>query len=137
MIPNITNAVLLESTDENVTEETSKTFYLDKEKNAIYGYCDGIEAMKQTIYCILNTERFDYLIYSWNYGIELKHLIGENMTFVIPELERVITEALKQDSRVIDVGDFEYEKVNDNTISIKFRVSTSVGEIEAEKVVTV
>ena len=59
------------------------------------------------------------------------------MTFVIPELERVITEALKQDSRVIDVGDFDYEKVNDNTISIKFRVSTSVGEIEAEKVVTV
>lgn len=91
--------------------------------------------MKQTIYCILNTERFEHLIYSWNYGIELKHLIGENTTFVIPELERVIQEALLQDDRISEVNNFDF-KVEKNSIIVKFTVITTVGEIETEKVVS-
>ena len=88
MTPN-TNDILLNNIEE-AAEQTSKTYYLNIEKNTISNFCDGIEAMKQAIYCILNTERFEHLIYSWNYGIELKHLIGESTTFVIPEIERVI-----------------------------------------------
>lgn len=134
MTPN-TDDILLNNIEE-VTEQTSKTYYLNIEKNTISNFCDGIEAMKQTIYCILNTERFEHLIYSWNYGIELKHLIGENTTFVIPELERVITEALMQDTRISEVNNFEIE-VKENTILAKFTVVTTVGEIEVEKVVSV
>lgn len=134
MTPN-TDDILLNNIEE-VTEQTSKTYYLNIEKNTISNFCDGIEAMKQAIYCILNTERFEHLIYSWNYGIELKHLIGENTTFVIPELERVITEALMQDTRITEVTDFEFE-VKENTILAKFTVITTIGEIKAEKVVSV
>lgn len=130
-----TDDILLNNVEE-VKEQTSKTYYLNIEKNTISNFCDGIEAMKQTIYCILNTERFEHLIYSWNYGIELKHLIGENTTFVIPELERVITEALMQDTRISEVNNFEFE-VKENTILAKFTVVTTVGEIEVEKVVSV
>lgn len=133
MTPN-TNNILLEGIEE--TEQTSKTYYLNTEKNTISSFCDGIEAIKQTIYCILNTERFEHLIYSWNYGIELKHLIGENTTFVIPELERVITEALLQDTRIVEVNNFEFE-VNNNTIVAKFNVITTMGEIKSEKVVSI
>ncbi len=134
MTPN-TDDILLNNIEE-VTEQTSKTFYLNIEKNTISNFCDGIEAMKQAIYCILNTERFEHLVYSWNYGIELKHLIGENTTFVIPELERVITEALLQDTRITEVNNFEFE-VNKNSIIAKFKVITTVGEIESEKVVSI
>ncbi len=134
MTPN-TDDILLNNIEE-VTEQTSKTFYLNIEKNTISNFCDGIEAMKQAIYCILNTERFEHLIYSWNYGIELKHLIGENTTFVIPELERVITEALLQDTRITEVNNFEFE-INKNSITAKFKVITTVGEIESEKVVSI
>jgi len=130
-----TDDILLNNIEE-VKEQTSKTYYLNIEKNTISNFCDGIEAMKQTIYCILNTERFEHLIYSWNYGIELKHLIGENTTFVIPELERVITEALMQDTRISEVNNFEFE-VKENTILAKFTVVTTVGEIEVEKVVSI
>ncbi len=130
-----TDDILLNNIEE-VKEQTSKTYYLNIEKNTISNFCDGIEAMKQTIYCILNTERFEHLIYSWNYGIELKHLIGENTTFVIPELERVITEALMQDTRISEVNNFEFE-TKENTILAKFTVVTTVGEIEVEKVVSV
>lgn len=130
-----TSDILLNNIEE-VTEQTSKTYYLNIEKNTISNFCDGIEAMKQTIYCILNTERFEHLIYSWNYGIELKHLIGENTTFAIPELERVITEALMQDTRISEVNNFKFE-VKENTITAKFTVVTTVGDIEIEKVVNI
>lgn len=134
MTPN-TDDILLNNL-ETVAEQTSKTYYLDIEKNTISSFCDGIEAMKQAVYCILNTERFDHLIYSWNYGIELKNLIGESITYVIPELERVITEALLQDSRIVEVKDFEFE-TNQNEILVKFTVITTVGDIQMEKVVSI
>ena len=134
MTPN-TDDILINNV-ETVTEQTSKTYYLDIEKNIIYNFCDGLEAMKQTIYCILNTERFDHLIYSWNYGIELKHLIGESTTFVIPELERVIKEALLQDTRIIDVNNFDFN-VKQNEILVTFTVITTLGNIEMERVVSI
>ena len=134
MTPNTDNILLTNL--ETATEQTSRTYYLDVEKNIISNYCDGIEAMKQTIYCILNTERFNHLIYSWNYGIEIEHLIGESITYVIPELERVINEALIQDSRVVQVSDFKFE-VNKNKVIVTFKVITTVGEIESEKVVSI
>ena len=134
MTPNTDNILLTNL--ETATEQTSRTYYLDVEKNIISNYCDGIEAMKQTIYCILNTERFNHLIYSWNYGIEIEHLIGESITYVIPELERVIYEALIQDSRVVQVSDFKFE-VNKNKVIVTFKVITTVGNIEIEKVVSI
>lgn len=134
MTPN-TDDILLDSLQET-EEQTSKTYYLNIEKNTIYGYCEGIEAMKQAIYCILNTERFEHLIYSWNYGIETNHLIGESITFVIPEIERIIKEALLQDTRISEVVNFQFE-VNKNKVIVKFTVITTIGEIEAEKVVSI
>ncbi|EGT4205726.1 DUF2634 domain-containing protein, partial [Clostridioides difficile] len=73
-----------------VRQEPSKTFKLHIEKSKIDGICDDVEALKQTIFLILNTERYQHLIYSWNYGVELNDLIGEPISFVIPELERRI-----------------------------------------------
>lgn len=130
-----TQSEILEDFDYIV--EPSKTYKLNAENNTISGgYIDGKEAIKQTIYCILNTERFEYLIYSWNYGIELKNLIGENTTYVIPELERVIKEALEQDDRIEDITDFEFE-VKKNEVLVKFKVATLEGVIEIEKVVNI
>ncbi len=133
MTPNTNN--ILQSNLE-VAEQPTKTYCLNIENNTITRYCDGIEAMKQTIYCILNTERFEHLIYSFNYGIELKFLIGENITYVVPELQRVITEALLQDDRIEEVNNFKFEITN-NKILITFNVITTVGEIPSEKVVNI
>lgn len=132
MTPNTNN--ILQSNLEIATQP-NKTYCLDIEKNTIIRFCDGIEAMKQTIYCILNTERFEHLIYSWNYGIELKNLIGESSTYVVPELQRVITEALLQDDRIEEVNNFNFEIIKDKLI-VTFNVITTVGEITIEKVVS-
>lgn len=122
--------------DFKIKEYASKTYYLDIEKNRMVGKCDDVTALKQSIYMILNTERFEYLIYSWNYGVEFKELIGENETYVIPELERVIKEALLQDDRIIDVNNFEF-KTEKNSVMVTFTVITGLGEFVIDKVVKV
>ncbi|EGT4624338.1 TPA: DUF2634 domain-containing protein [Clostridioides difficile] len=120
----------------DVRQEPSKTFKLNIEKSKIDGICDDVEALKQTIFLILNTERYRHLIYSWNYGVELNDLIGEPISFVIPELERRIKEALIQDDRVENVDNFEFQNVK-GKVHCKFTVYSKYGNIKAEKVVSV
>jgi len=115
-----------------VIEYPSKTFKIDFENNRIDGFIDGKEALKQSIYMILNTERYKNLIFSWNYGAEIKDLIGKPNTFVIPELDRRITEALMQDDRISDVGDFEFTKGR-GSLHVKFTVYSKFGELEIDK----
>lgn len=120
-----------------IEEKSNKTYKLNIEKNTIEGKCEGIEAIKQTIYCILNTERFENLMYSWDYGVEIKNLIGEQSTYVIPELERVIKEALIQDDRIEDVVEFNFTQTRKNTITVNFKVITAMGNVMVEKEVSI
>ena len=73
MIPS-TNDIL--STDIEMETESSRNYRMNINTTSINGFCDELEAMKQVIYKILNTERYKYIIYSWNYGIELQDLYG-------------------------------------------------------------
>ena len=122
--------------DFEIEEETSHTYKLDLDNSTIAGYVDGLEAMKQAIYLILNIERYEYLIYSWNYGIELNDLYGQPMSFVLPELKRRVTEALVQDSRILGVDNFSFE-TNKGKVHATFTVHTIFGDVEAERVVTI
>ncbi|MCO4298345.1 DUF2634 domain-containing protein [Clostridioides difficile] len=120
----------------DVRQEPSKTFKLNIEKNRVDGICDDVEALKQTIFLILNTERYEHLIYSRNYGVELNDLIGEPILYVIPELERRITEALIQDDRIENIDNFEFQNIK-GKVQCRFSVHTKYGNIKAEKVVSV
>jgi len=120
--------------DFEIEEETSHTYKLDLDNSTIAGYVDDLEAMKQAIYLILNIERYEYLIYSWNYGIELNDLYGQPISFVLPELKRRITEALLQDTRITGVENFSFE-TNKGKVHATFTVNTIYGDVEAEKVV--
>lgn len=133
MIPQTENEL---KNDFEFEELPTNTFKLNDSYNQIYGFTDGLEAMKQAIYLILNIERYEYLIFSWNYGIELADLFGEPIPFVMAELERRISEALLQDSRITSVEDFEFDSER-NKVFCKFKVYTIYGEIEIEKVVNV
>lgn len=94
---------------------------------------DGLEAMKQAILLILSIERYDWAIYSPDYGIELNDLYGQSPYYVYPELKRRIVEALKHDDRVIDVYDFTYE-VQGEKLIVTFNVNTDYGQLEGIEV---
>lgn len=131
MIPS--NNIL--STNLKVEIQPSKNYKMHIDLDSISGTCDKLEAMHQVIYKILNTERYQHIIYSWNYGIELLDLYGEPVTYVCPEVKRRITEALIQDDRIKSVDDFDFDLTERRTVKVTFTVHTIFGELKEEKVV--
>lgn len=119
-----------------IAELPSKTFQMDLQEEIIAGKIDRQKAMEQAIYLILSVERYEYLIHSWNFGVELRDLFGQPVSYCLPEIKRRITEALLQDDRIEEVYDFSFE-VSRGKVATRFRVKTSFGEITAEKEVAV
>lgn len=124
MIPNI-SLLNEEITD---VEYANKTYKINLKSNRIDGFIDELESVKQAIYLILSTERFEYNIYSWNYGVELVDLYGQPLPYVISELKRRITEALTQDDRIETVTEFNFEKKG-KRLYTTFTVVTTQGNI--------
>ena len=118
--------------DFELKTQSSKTYRLSEEN--IGGICDNLDAVKQAIYLILSVERYKYPIYSWNYGVELEDLYGQPLSFIIPELERRIKEALMQDDRITNVDGFSFD-VNKSNVIVKFTVHSIYGSVVGEKVV--
>lgn len=123
-----------ETEDFTVTVEPSKTYQMDTETKRIAGYCDGIEAVKQAVYKILNTERYQYLVYDWNYGAEIADLIGngEAEEYIQSELRSKIEEALLEDDRISAVENFQVKK-QQKRIFVAFTVVSNVGNVEIEQ----
>lgn len=121
--------------DFEIEEQPTHTYKMNLESGLIRGYTDGREAMKQAIYKILSTERYQYTMYSWNYGIELLDLYGEPVSYVCPELERRITEALAWDNRIKSVNNFEFDISKKGEINVNFIAHTVFGDVDVEKVV--
>ena len=109
-----------------------KTYKLNIEGQNISGYCDGLEAVKQAAYLILNTERYENIIYSWDYGIELNNLYGKDPDYVCAVVKRIIEEALLQDERIRSVDSFSFNK-NKNKVVVSFVINTDIGSISEEK----
>lgn len=135
MIPKIDNISIGEEIQ--IVEEPTFTYGIDFENNRIVKNIDGLEAMEQAIYLILNTERYRYLIYDWNYGVELSDLFGKDKVYIYSELKRRIKEALMTDNRITDVTNFEFENPDRDTIHVKFTVHTIFGDIETSREVCV
>jgi hypothetical protein len=118
------NTILQE--DERMPSYTPK---IDFERNRIMGTVDNIDAMEQAIYLILQTERYESIIYNWYYGVEFDTLIGKSRELIVSELERRIREALTEDDRINRISDFEIEFTSDKAI-VTFTVNTIFGDIE-------
>ena len=113
-----------------------RTYRIHTKLNVINVYIDDLNSVKQAVYLILNTERYKYPIYSWNYGVELMNLIGKPMDYIQADLPRRINDALLVDDRIVGTNDYKYE-VNGNKLHVSFIVYTNVGDLEAEVEVTV
>lgn len=113
-------------------EQPSLTWKLDFENKRISGMTDGLEAVKQAVFVILETERFQYLIYSFNFGSELQGLIGKSPLLVQSEIRRLIREALLQDDRITDVRDLTFTTKGDSML-VEFTVVTRYGNFSMQR----
>ncbi len=135
MLPNSSNITVI---GDDLSEMPNKTYALDMENKRIRGYItDDIEAVKQAVYLILRTERYDYLIYSRNYGVELKELFGREKNYVLPMLVKNISEALLADSRIIEVKNFSFDIKGRGVYSVSFTVVSKYGEFKEEVEISV
>lgn len=116
----------------------NKTYRMEIDAERVRGtITSDLDAVKQAVYKIINTERYKFLIYSWNYGVELEDLFGKPIPYVLPEIPRRIKEALIQDDRITDVLGFDLTYNKRGDVLAKFTVVTIYGNFDAEKAVTI
>lgn len=133
LIPNAASVAI--GQDVEVVEQkdqTSRTYKIDFSSGRVGGFIDETDAMKQAIIKILQSERFLYLIYSWNYGIEMNAIVGKSYQVIASEIKRIIREALLEDRRITDVYDITAEQIDKRTLSVRFTASTVFGEVTIE-----
>jgi phage baseplate assembly protein W len=116
-------------TDFNEVILPDKTWNIDFNRGVTTSYISGIESVKQAAILILSTERFEFDIYSHEYGVELNALIGDTQNYVMSEVKRRVIEALTQDDRITSVDNFEYKR-DGRKLEVKFTVNTSVGDFD-------
>ncbi|CZT56717.1 DUF2634 domain-containing protein [Solibaculum mannosilyticum] len=123
MLPNIQTAL-----NATLTTETnaSKTYSLEDGS-----LIDDLDAIRQAVFLALSVPRYQYLIYSWDYGSELDTLIGQSYEYALSEIKRYITEALTQDERVQSVDDFGFTRKGSQILCV-FVVTTDFGTFSAE-----
>ena len=111
MIPQVQDDIKQDFTIETLP---SRTFRMNHNNLTIIGTIDEIQAVEQAVFLILNTERYEWLIHSWDYGVELHNLIGKDV-----------------DDRITAVQNFEFT-VNKKKVLATFTVVSIFGEINAE-----
>lgn len=122
----------------NGVREPSNTYKMKIEEERVDGkIVDEVEAVKQAVYKILNTERYKHIIYSTDYGVELADLFGKPIPYVLPEIPRRITEALLVDDRIKKVDNFELDYNKKGDVTCLFVVHSIFGAFDAEKKVTI
>lgn len=124
------------SVDLTLDEEAETSLTYKTTKDNIQGYTDNIDALQQAIYKELSTEKYEHVIYDFDYGIELESLIGKDPIYVKIELKRRIQECLLKDERIETVDNFTFSTSGDSLLC-SFDVVSIYGEIEITKEVNV
>ena len=130
MLPTEYNDGLVQ--DFTIVEQPTRTYRLRFDGFPSTGMATGLEAMQQVVFLALQTERFRYAIYSWNYGVELERLFGEGMTpYLQAQIRRAIEEALLADDRITQVDEFMFERTGRESFTVTFTVHTTQGDLSA------
>lgn len=132
MLPESSNYTVL--SDYSTEKQPSITYKLDRENKRIVAvYDDYKENIRQAVYLALSIERYDYVMFSWNYGVELNDLFGRERQYVVPMLMSRIKEALTQDDRILNVTNFEFD-IKGSKYTVNFTVVTEYSDVEIKGV---
>ena len=100
-------------------------------QNGDFKIVEGNEAIKVWVYKALLTPRYNYSIYSWDYGSELMDLVGKAYTSSLTkeEAKRYIKEALLINPYILEVDVLDTTFKND-LLSADIKIVTIYGESE-------
>lgn len=115
----------------------SKTYFLDLDNGRIIGKIDGLEAVKQAVRKAVITSRYKNLIYDGDYGSQVKDMIYDEKStpeLIETALPELIKDALSQDTRILNVYDFNFSFEKDKAF-ISFSVDTIYGGFNIDEVI--
>ena len=100
-------------------------------ENGEFKIVEENEAVKVWAYLALMTNNKQYPIYSWDYGSEVKELIGKNYTKALVEAEakRLIEECLLINPYILSV-DVTSTSFKDSTLTCDIKITTIYGDME-------
>ena len=123
MIPSNRNLIVTQIGQNEVT----RTYKVDSYNKRIIGTTDGQPAIEQSILKNFDTERFAYVIYSKNYGIELEKYIGKDYDFIRSDLQRALEECLLVDARIYSINNLQFTQEGLDYMSITMDIETEQG----------
>jgi len=120
-----------------ITEETQeskipKEYEIDFKTGQLTGrIVEGVEAIKVWIWLALQTPRYRYYIYSWDYGNEFEELIGRGYSeeYINTEAQRMTEDCLLVNEYIESITDFSVGMENDQ-LTISFTANTIYGTIQ-------
>lgn len=62
----------------------------------------------QSVFMALQTERYQHIIFPWQYGSELATLIGTEPDYAMSESKRMVADTLCNDTRITGTRNFRY-----------------------------
>ena len=116
------------TTDTKIQKQTFSNQSYNDSGIRIRGMVNDLEALGQAIRKRLSTQQFEYPIYSFDYGVNWRDLIGQDQEYIRAEMQRMIRETLLQDDRISDVSGFSFE-FKGITCVCTFDVSSIFGQL--------
>ena len=121
-----------EELEQQEESQTPKEYEIDFKTGQLTGnIVEGLEAIKIWIWLVLQTPRYRYYVYTWDYGNEFEDLIGQGYTeeYIEAETQRMTEDCLSVNENIQGISDFSVSMEND-VLTVSFVVNTIYGDIE-------
>lgn len=89
----------------------------------------NLQSIAQDIRFALETERYKWPIMGANFGTSFQDLIGTDYNYIRSEIVRRINDALSIDDRILTIGEFEFQKLQDSGMLVKCTITTIMGDV--------
>lgn len=119
---------------EGDTDEPYREYEIDPKTGKLTGrIIEGTEAI--VVWCLLalKSKRYEYPVYSWDFGEEISEMIGNSYEpdLLRSEAKRMVEECLLVNEHITGIKDFEVIQEKDR-LHIKFTIETDQGDAEVE-----
>ena len=112
----------------------SRSWKLGLSEGRLLGKIDGAEALRQSVLVALSTPRYQYPIFSGQFGHELDSLLGKDYDYLCAAAPALIADALLPDSRVDGVEGVSFERLPDGA-AVRFTVRSDGETLVTEQLV--
>jgi hypothetical protein len=110
--------------------EPSLTYYINTETGHLSSMVDNKDAIEQSVYKALDTERYAHIIYGWLYGLDMDMFIGQDFEYLQLNLQSYIEDCLLQDDRIESITNFTLTEQSTDSCLATFDVNTVEGVIQ-------